>query len=168
MKKYFVSSISYYYDHLVWCVQKAKMISIAEITFRICTDWVVFVVHNPIVWAVFFGEVMLKIVFVHILEQFERHSKWDWNRIFFDGLRIHLGLSCLYNPINNASRVLFLFILFACTVFTITISSTVLEFIILPILGPQVESVQEIISEQFTLVGGRFELLKMAEQIEVN
>ena len=126
--------------------------------------------HNPIVWAVFFVEVTMEILFVYCLEQFEHHSKskWDCHRIIFDGLRIHMGFSCVYNPKNNASRVLFLFILFACTIFTITISSTLLEFITSPILSPQVKSVVEIVSERFTLVGGRFELLKVSEQIEVS
>lgn len=157
--KHFIASRSYYRDSLTWCVQNRKPIPLWQNLLHIC--------HNPIVWAVFFVEVMIEISFVYCLEQFEHHSKWDCHRIFFDGLRIHMGFSCVYNPTNNASRVLFLFILLACTVFTITISSTVLEFITLPILSPQVRSVAEIMSERFTLVGGRFELLKVSEQIEV-
>lgn len=157
--KHFVASRPYYRDRLTWCVQNRKPIPLWQNLLHIC--------HNPIIWAVFFVEVMIEIGFVYCLEQFEHHPKWDWHRIFFDGLRIHMGFSCVYKPTNNATRVLFLFILFACTIFTITICSTVLEFITSPILSVQVKSITEIISKRFTLVGGRFELLKVSEQIEV-
>lgn len=158
--KYFVASRSYYHDSLTWCVQKRKPIPLWQNLFHIC--------HDPIIWAVFFIMVMMEISFVYFLEQFEYHSKWDWHRIFFDGLRIHMGFSCPYNPQNNATRVLYLFILLACIIFTITISSTLLQFMASPILSLQVETIQEILDEQFTLIGGPFELLKMTEQNEVN
>lgn len=110
---------------------------------------------------------MMEISSIYFLEQFEYHPKWDCHRIFFDGLRIHIGFSCLYNPRNNATRVLYLFILFACIIFTITVSSTLLQFMASPILSPQVETIQEIIDEQFSLIGGPFEYLKMTQQSEV-
>lgn len=157
--KYLIASQSYYHDSLTWCVQQRKAIPLWQNLFHIC--------HNPIIWAIFFVAVIMEISSVYILEQFEYRTKWDWHRIFFDGLRIHMGFSCVYNPKNNASRVLYLFILFACIIFTITISSTLLQFIASPILSTQVKTVQQIIDEQFTLIGGGFELQKL-NQSEVN
>lgn len=157
--KYFVASRSYYHDRLTWCVQKRKPIPLWQNLFHIC--------HNPIIWGVFFVVLVAEIGAVYFLEQFEHRSKWDWHRITFDGLRVHIGYSCPYNPQNNATRILFTFILLACIIFTITISSTLLQFIASPILRPQVDTIQQIIDEQFTLAGGHFELHKITQQNEV-
>lgn len=102
------------------------------------------------------------------MEQFEYHPKWDWNRILFDGVRVHLGLSCVFNPTNNATRVLYLFVLLGCIIFTITISSTLLQFMASPLLSPQVDTIQHIIDEQFTLIGGHFEFDKLKQLNGVN
>lgn len=48
-----------------------------------------------------------------------------------------------------------------------TLSSTLIEISIAPIFDPQVQSIQEIIDENFKLVGDRFACQKLTQQPEV-
>lgn len=154
-----MGSRSYYQDSLTWCIQKHQPIPKWQNILYICL--------NPIIWTISFIITIVELCCIYFIQQAESSPKWDWHRIFFDGLRVHLGFACTYNPQNNANRILFCFILFACTIYTIAVGSTILQFLTSPILSTQIESIQEITDGSYSLTGGRFEFLKISQQNEV-
>lgn len=93
-KKYFTSSISYYHDHLVWCVQKAKLIPLWKAVFLICTDWMVYVAFT--VLCIVLGFI------AYFFQQVERHQKYDIFRITSNGLQCFFGFGYPYR-VNNLS-----------------------------------------------------------------
>lgn len=123
--------------------------------------------RDPWVYVAFLSAVLSSMSLAYFLQQFERHQKWDWHRIFFNGFRMYFGFPCTYEPKNNANRILFLMVLFACSIFVVVITATIIKIITVPILYPQVNSIEEITNGGFSLVGRPFELHQMTQQSKV-
>lgn len=78
-----------------------------------------------------------------------------------------LGLPCCYNPKTTANRIAYLFCLFGAIILTSVLSSGLIQFIMTPILSPQIQSVQEINSEDFKFMSDRFAFEKIVQQKKV-
>lgn len=158
-KKYFTSTISYYYDHSVWCVQKAKWMPISEVVFHICTDWVVFVVfalHGFLVTG-----------YAYFMQQFEPHPKWDCFRISEAGFRVYTGFACPYKPKNSSHRFAAAAVFLGAFLFNVILCAKVIMFLTTSIQDIQIKSTEEIIKGNFQLVGDRFAYEKILQQNQV-
>lgn len=158
-KKELVASYPYYQNRLTWCVQKRKPIPVRQNIFHLCND--------PLVWGIFIIGAFGILATAYLFQQFEPRQNWDWNRLFFDGLRCFFNLPCAYNPEVIGNRILFAFTMFASTIFGIVLNTGLLLFTTHPILKPQIQSIQEVIDGNFRLIGDGFTFQKILEQSQV-
>lgn len=159
-KENLIASYSYYHDHLTWCVQKRQRIPLWKNVFHICSD--------PVVILIFTVQTIMVISLAYFLQQFERHPKWDWNRLVFNGACCYCGFPCAYRPENNANRILYLFFLFGCQIFLIVLGAGLIFLINQPVLNPQIESIEEIIYGNFKLLGDEYAFTKISQKTKVN
>lgn len=157
--KYLLASNSYYHRASTWCVQKCQPIPKRENLLYLCRD--------PVVYAIFTVSVVAVLAAAYFVQQFEPPPQMDWHHIFINGFPCILGFSCHYHAKNNPNRILFAFFLMASTVFVIIINSVAFSFITTPILQPQIKTIQEIVSNKFSLTGDRFVLMKLLQKTEV-
>lgn len=156
--KYLLASKSYYHSAFRWCVKKRQPVPQRENLLYLCRDsrvyflFVMFLLTSQ--WLTYFGQ------------QFEE-TQLDWHRIFAHGFAAVVGFPGPYFPKNSANRVLYAFFLLAYQLFVIIISSVALVFVTTPILQPQIESVREIVSKEFKLVGNQFVFTKLLEKSQV-
>lgn len=78
-----------------------------------------------------------------------------------------LGLSVAYRPQSNPGRVFFAFGILAGMIFAILVSSVLMTMATKPISRPQITTIQEILEQNFSLVGDRFALDKMIQKNKV-
>lgn len=157
-KKYFIASRPYHYDYLTWCVQKRKPIPLWQNIFHLCNDFSVY--GSVFVVAVFL------IAVEYYLIQFE-HPVRTWNELLLITLCAALGMPVAFYPRTTALRMLFVFGTLAGFMFATILSATVMRQITSPILRSQVQSIDEIISGNFRLVGDRYAFIKMSQQNQV-
>lgn len=155
-----IASHSFYHDVITWCIQRQKPIPIWKSYFYICKD--------PIVYVVGALEVVFVIGLAYFAERFERHPKWDIYQLAFNGVCAYVGFSCTFKPTFHITRFGFFIVLFAAIVFTTTKNSMLIVFITSPIYDPQIQSIQEIVSRNFNLMGDPFALYQISQQNEVN
>lgn len=158
--KYLLASNSYYHRAFTWCVRKCQPIPVKENLLHLCRD--------PKVYALFTVTVVAVLGAAYILQIFDPPPHMDWHRIFVNEFPCILGFPCHYYPTSSPHRVLFAFFLLASTLFVILINSVAFSFITTPILQPQIKSIQEIVGNEFNLVGNRFVLMKLQQKTEVN
>lgn len=157
--KYLFASRPYHHDYLTWCVQKTTPIPLWQHIFHLCSDW--------IVYAAITVTAIILIAFEYYLIHFERPFR-NWNEMLTITLCAALGLPVAFTPRTNAFRVLFVFGLFAGLMFAITVSSMVMRLITSPILRPQIQTIAEITTGHFKMVGDRFVFHWMSKQNQVN
>lgn len=78
-----------------------------------------------------------------------------------------LGLSSNYQPQSNPVRIFFAFGILAGMIFATLTSSILMTIATKPIHRPQIQTVQEILMQNFTLAGDQFALDKLMQQNEV-
>lgn len=158
--EHLAASRSYCHDILTWCVRKSQPIPVWKNIFYLCND--------PWVYGIFTPQVVMAFCLGYYLQQFERHPKWDWLKLTFNGFICTLGFPCCYDPKTTANRIGFMACLLGYIVITCVISSILMQLAITPIISPQVQSVGEIVNGNFQLVGDRFAFRKISQQMEVN
>lgn len=158
-KNSLIASRPYNHDRITWCVQKRKQIPVWKSIFHLSRD--------PLVWVIFGVLVFVVLGFAYTLQQFEPRQKWDWNRLVTDGLRSCLGFQSDYNPENTGHRLAFSCILLGLILFSIVLNTGILFIFTNPILRPQIQSIQQIIDEDFILIGDGFAFENCMEQNEV-
>lgn len=104
---------------------------------------------------------------VYFCQQFERHPKWDWNKISFDGFNCWIGLPCPYRPKTTANRIVYSGCILGSIIYGCLLSSVIMQLVLTPILSPQTKSVQEIIDGDFKLIGERFVFEKLMQPMQV-
>lgn len=159
-QKYLIASTHTYYDTLTWCVQKQKPIPQWENYFHICRD--------PMVYLLFTGIAIVILGHGYFMEQFERYPKWDWNKFVCNCIRGTLGFPNTYNPTFHTTRFGYIIILLTGISVTTVINTMFMIFITNPILEPQVQSIQEIVRQKFSLMGDQFALHQILQQNQVN
>lgn len=156
-----IASRSYYHDAYHWCVSKRIPIPLWKHFFHICTD--------RLAYAIFFVESIVVLSCAYYGQQFERTAtKWDWNYIVINAFRSYLGFPCTLFPKSNILRIGYISCLFAGIIFTTVTTSMFVLFVTVPKLGSQIQSVEEIIREKFTLMGEQIVLHHILLQNEVN
>lgn len=157
--EHLIASHPYYYDYLTWCVQKAKPMPLWKSILRICTD--------PVVYAVFTLHGVIITAMCYVIQQFERHQKWDLFRISVNGFKVYVGYGCSYKPKNFSNRLGASFVYIGAFLFDAILCTKVITFTTTPIYGTQVKSITEAIEGGFQFVGDRFAYQKISEQNQV-
>lgn len=101
----FIESLSYHYDRMTWCMMKKAAYQPGYEIFYIVDDILVWIL------AIIVGVTMF--CMAYFFQQFERHPKWDWNRIVVHGIGYSCSISGPYKPKTTAHRILFTVALFA-------------------------------------------------------
>lgn len=101
------------------------------------------------------------------MQQFERHPKWDLFRISVNGFQCYMGSGCSYKPKNSSHRLGIAAVFLGSFLFSMTLSTIIMMFITTPSQDTQVESIEEIISRDFQLVGDQFVYQKISQQNQV-
>lgn len=157
--EYFVASYPYYYDELTWCVQKTRPIMTWENIFKLCNDPTVYISVSMIC--------IVTIAFFYFMQQFENGSKWCWNRITFDGIRIICGFACELKPKMYSTRLFFGIVLLGCIPFVVTFLVTWLKCITTPFYEKQIASVEEMLHNRFEVVGNSIAFYHLKRQQQV-
>lgn len=121
--------------------------------FYVCTDYRVFVLTIITGTSVY--------CFGYYLQQFERQPKWHIFRFMINALCIIIGFTSEYNPTSDPSRISLAFGLLAGILCSVVYSTFLLRIFWKPYLWPQVQSVNEILDNNFKLVGDSFALMKL-------
>lgn len=157
--KYLVASRPYYNERLTWCVQKRKLVPVHKKILYFCTDERIFIIFGI--------ELSLASFIIYFMQQFERHPKWDCLRITIAGIYLFFGYPCTFKPENNANRMLFIWTLFAAILYTIVLSTGSIHVLSSDIYNRQVETIHEILQNDFDLVGNEFTLQKLLQKNQV-
>lgn len=155
----FVASTAFFYDQLTLCVQKNKPIPMSEILFHLCND--------PIVFAAFTFQAMYVTFSAYLAQMFETKPKWDTFRIGVNGIACYLGLPCKYYPKSDANRIGTIFVFFGGMYFAILLNTIIVKMYTRPMFNPQVKTTEQLIENEFSLIGNAFAYQKIAEDIQV-
>lgn len=160
-KKHLTSTRFYYHDKLTWCVQKSKLIPVWKNILHVCRDPLVYILMSSITIGTLF--------LAYVAEQLEphHHRKWDWNKCWCNALCCYFGFPCAYNPVNNTCRVGYTLVLYGGIIFVTVINTGLIRILLINIYNPQVQTVQDIIDGQYTLVGDQVALNRIMQQNEV-
>lgn len=104
----------------------------------------------------------------YFFQQFERGPKWDWHRIQMEGHPLSLGFSSNFKPKHHLNRILFTFVLLHSVVFPTILLSALFGLIAKPTHYPQINSIQELINGEYSMVGDEYAFQKILHQNEVN
>lgn len=154
-----IASHPYHFDSLTWCLQKNKPISLEKAMFRLCND--------PVVYVTFFLHGLIVTFFSYFLQMFERHPKWDLLRISVNGFACYAGWSCTYRPTNNAHRLGAAGVYFGAFLFNNILLTFVLQCATATLFDPQVESIEQMIKNDYNLIGNEFAYRKIFELNQV-
>lgn len=152
----FIESRSYHFDRKTWCVMRKAAIQSGYEIFYLCND--------VIVWICFSIEFVMILWLAYYLHQYERHSKWDWNRLVINGLSYLCCISGTYAPKTTANRILFTVILLNAIVIDTFIIGLFLHNMQ---LRKENYSIDEIFDGSYKLVGDRltYHYLKKQNQV---
>lgn len=159
-RSYFQATNDYYRNVLTWCLQKARPIQIWKNIFHLC--------NNPIIYLIMTLEYLIIITFAYYFQQFEPGRKWDWNKIVIEGFRCLLSFPCSYNPKNLMARAGYVLILFYAFIFSNILNIHSIYIFQNAIFDHQIQTIREIINEDFTLIGDKNVYGNVLKQNEVN
>lgn len=156
-----IASHAYHYDTLTWCVQMKQSISTWKNIYRVCSD--------KILWVLFSFSALCTDVTTFFLQQFDHqvHPKWDWFRIWFDGLRVLCGMSSTYKPETVLSSAFFMICVFVGMISYNTCNSFILLFMMIQIFEKQVNTVNQIIEQKFDMTGDNLTLQLISKRSQV-
>lgn len=149
----------YYFDCMTWCIQKSKPLSHGEALFRICTD--------PMVFLVFTLQAIFVTATTYLWQMFEQHPKWDLFKISVNGFACFVNLPCTYKPMNNANRIGAISVYFGSSLFANILIIFVIESSSTLTYDPQVNTIRQLIDDDYKLVGNEFAFKKISERNQV-
>lgn len=159
-QKYLRGSSVYYQDLLTWCVQIKHLIPKGESLFYMCHDWRVFLTMSL--------SAFVAIAVTYVIQQFDDiHPKWDWHRITMLCYVNMCGFPSNYSPNITASRINYGVALFGCLLFVIVFGVHCQLFMTNRIYEKQVNTVDELIANDYSLAGDSVALKHLCEQNEV-
>ena len=133
--------------------------SLWKLVFLLCTDWVVFVVFTLHAFFV--------TACAYVMQQFERHPKWDLHRISVNGFQLYIGFGCPYEPKNSSHRFGAVFVFLGAFLINIILCTKILTIFTSPMQETQVKSIEDIVNGEFQLVGDRFAYHTISQQNQV-
>lgn len=104
----------------------------------------------------------------YITQQFEDGPKWDWHRLATIGFANTSGFSYTYSPVTTANRIFYGSCLISSVIYSTVVGTYFIPLVASPFYEEQVNSVNEIIVNDYSLVGDSFVLQHMQQQNEVN
>lgn len=156
----FTSSNSYYYNTLTWCVQKKQPIPNWQNILYYCRD--------PMLYVLSISSSIAALFFIYFIQQFEHFQpKWDWHRLALAGFCLMCGFVSDYKPNNLSNRVFCCFWIYSSMFFIISATCIFIGFMTTNIYENQIRSINEIINNNFELIGDDFALQHLMQQNEV-
>lgn len=145
-KKYFKGSNAYYQDLLTWCIQAKRLIPKGDSIFYVCHDWRVFLTM--------FLSAFVVLGTLYVIQMFDDiHPKWDWHRLTIHCFSNMCGFPYTYQPKIIASRIYYACCLYGTLIFLIDFGVHYQVFMTNGIYENQLNSVDELITNDFALVG---------------
>lgn len=157
-RKYLSASRVYRQNSLTWCVHKRKEVPFYQVIFHLCND--------PIVYYACILSGFLLSTLSYLFQMFETHRKWD--KIVVHTFFLFMGFGSVYRAKNNAHRMGFAFVLMASFIYSISMSTMLMNLFTSPIYSSQIQTVREMLDQNFDLIGNEFALRKLIHQNEVN
>lgn len=158
--EYLKGSNAYYQDSLSWCVRAKHLIPKENSIFYVCHDWRVYLTMSLSTIAV--------LITIYVIQQFDDiHPKWDWHRITILLFANTAGFPYTYRPKNLASRLYYGCGLLGGMLFLIVFGVHYHLFMTNLMHEKQVDSIDEIIAEDYDLAGDSMALKYLHEQNEV-
>lgn len=154
-KAYFSTSKPYYYDDLTWCVGRAKPIPIWQNIFQICKQKVLW----PMAVVTFFSVVY---IFYYLMK--EEDKSMDAFSIMLLCLLTMLCSSPNCNAITLPVKILYFSCLLACILLITTFNAFLINVLTHPIHKTQIQTIAELIDNDFELVGDEYALSKIRER----
>lgn len=150
----------YFYDRLTWCVQKSQSREHWKQIFYVITDnWT-----RLLIVLTFFVVILI----IYFIQLFDRY-KMSTHAILIMGIAFVLSIPYKCYPLTMSHRMSIFFSIFGCfTIATIVSSSAFRTTTNSYYLKTQVESIDEITTNDFKLVGDRFALQQLYLQSDVS
>lgn len=104
---------------------------------------------------------------IYYLFQHE-HPVRTWNETLLIIFKVAIGVTASFEPKSTAFRILYGLGLFGGMVFSIVVNSILMRNITMPILQPQIQTIAEITTGDFKLIGDQFVLAKLIQQSDVS
>lgn len=157
-KNHLIASRPYMYDHLTWCIQKAKPIPKWQHIAYLFADLYAFA---SIVLIII---ILVTVGYFLMVAERKKKSAVDMLEIV---IRCALGLSNEYRPQTNSVRVFLAFGIFAGIIFATLVSSILMTIATKPFYRSQIKTIEELLEQDFSLAGDRFTLDKIVQQNKV-
>lgn len=154
-QNHLTASRPYFYDELTWCVQKCQPQELWKQIFYISKDvwfWVLILVYAAIA-----------INFAYFLQQYEERPA-TFSHIFVGGFSYFLNISYPYAPKQNANRILFASFMLGCLLINLTFTTYLFRTVTSPYRKIQAQTIDDILRDDFKLVGERFALVQLWRQ----
>lgn len=124
-------------------------------------------VNDKYVYIVFAVMIAMVGLLSYFLQQFERHPKWNFPKLFTSGMGAFLGFPCTYNPRNTAHRLGYFWFLFGCLIFATVLNATLIKLFESPLYYHQTATIEEIVNGDYNLIGGKVAQQKLLQQNQV-
>ena len=115
-----------------------------------------------------FLSTIVVLITLYVIQQFDDiHPKWDWHRLTIHCFANMCGFPYTYRPKTVASRIYYGCCLYGVVIFLIVFDVHYQLFMTNLMYEKQVDSVEEIIAENYTLAGDSLALNHLIKRDEV-
>lgn len=134
----------YLNDEVTWCAARAKPLEKWQNIFNIMPQWMWF--------AVLLIAFICISIYRMILIVFDR-QQFDYFIIALTFINLHMAMSAQFVPNHLISRIFFLIISLFGMIFVGIFNNVLLEVLTWPQAGIQIETIEEMVSDQYRLLG---------------
>lgn len=154
-RRLLIASRSYFYDTLTWCVQKSQPQPIWAQIFYISKDaWF---------WLLIITYTTISICLVYYLQRYEK-SPAGLSTLIIGGFSFFLNFCYPYRPKHFANRIYFISFMFSCMLLNLAFVTFLIKTVTDPYCKEQVEKIDDILRNDFKLVGDGFALNQLWQQ----
>lgn len=147
------ASHQYHQDQLIWCLQK-QPIPTWKNALYFCND--------PYAGILLFASIITILILAYVTQVFE-YPRWDWNKLFINGIACFLNFPCRFNPQSNPIRVGFIAFLFGCVSFNTIFIARFIAWTTRTVYENPLETTNDFINNGYNLSGDSFAFDKMSE-----
>ena len=156
------STKAYYRDDLTWCTMRAKPLPVWQNIFTIIKKelWVIIFILGYLHGLLFF-------VLTRYDDDYD-HTRRDVHyTTLIVSLPIVIGFNQSFQPKSALVRSYYGLVVLGCLVGVVTFTTFLIKVLTVPIDGNQVSTIEEIIGQNFELVGDRVSYTKIVDQTHV-
>lgn len=138
------SSVAYSSDNIAWCIARAKHVPRWKNMYIIVPFYY---------WLLFYLIVFCVAVGLYILLKNDPGPYYSFPLMYIIVLQAVIGQASFFNPRNCCFRIFYLTLLIMGIVSITTYTAFFIKFLTLPIYTRQVESIEEMVSNEYILCG---------------